>query len=124
MINDLADHIETLGTRCNIGTFSDTYNDMTMLEWKAGIQPSYQLGERGSFQRRPFLQVIVRDEDYIKGLSLSNDIITLLEETHGEYGGDTIISIIHNGEILGQGRDDKKRWRFLMNFTIRTIGGN
>lgn len=125
MINDIADYLELLGVgTCAIGTFSDARDDVMMLEWKAGIQPSYSLGRRKSFQRRPFLQVVVRHEDYNLGDDIANKVVEAMESIHGEYDDEIIISAIHNGEILGQGRDTKMRWRFLMNFTLRTIGGN
>lgn len=121
MIKELVNYVEEVTTdlRVGVGMFSDTYNEAVVLNWKGGIQPTNSIGKYESYQRRPFLQIIVRSESFDNADTQAYNIFKHMEKLHGEYGGEYIISCIQSGEVLNRGRDTKNRWEFLMNFTLR-----
>lgn len=120
MIDSLVEYLQPFLTesRVGIGMFSDTYDESTVLNWKSGIQPTYSLGNRDPYRRRPFLQVIVRSKSFSKVDEESSIVVKELQRLVGTFGDETILACTHTGEKLNRGRDTKNRWEFLMNFTL------
>ena len=112
----IGDHIdEKLGVTMSAYGQLPSEGNVILYNFKAGIKPSYALGRSNSYRRRPFLQVIVRNESYDKALDIANVVTKELERLHGEKG---ILSITATTDILEYGRDKDNNYNFLMNFIL------
>lgn len=112
-----------LGEDTRYGQIPDEPNNVVMLNYKSGISPTYVMGQDISDRRRPFVQVITRNEDYFEGMNRANEVRELLEALHGTHSDYFIVSVIATSEILEQGRDDKNRYSFLDNYIVNVVGG-
>lgn len=111
--------IETeVGVKVNYGQIPDEPSDLVVLNYRSGISPRYTFDRRKAFIRRPFLEVLVRNENYFKGMKIADDILHELEHITGQLDDVFIIKISPTSDILVHSRDEQNRYKFLVNFLI------
>ena len=117
LIENIGNHLDNVLKidECRYGQMPADINNVVLLNFKSGVKPTYVFDRDNSLRRRPFLQVIVRNEDYFEGLKRVNDVFKELERLHGVHG---ILSITSTSDILEYGRDSKNNYSFLTNFIL------
>lgn len=110
---------ENLSGEIQYGQMPDSPDNVTLLNFYSGNNPTRSLGKTKPMIRQPQIQVRVRNKSYFNSVSLIDKHIETLQSISGEYGNKDIMKISQIGDIMPLGRDSKGRYEFTINFTIQ-----
>ena len=108
-----------LSGKVQYGQMPDEPDNITLLNFYGGNNPTRSLGKAKPMIRQPQIQVRVRNKSYFNSVSLIDKHIETLQSISGEYGNKDIMKISQVGDIMPLGRDTKGRYEFTINFTIQ-----
>lgn len=120
MGEDIKTLLTEITTDIKIDDMPDEIDNVLCIYHTGGSNPEYEFGKQNPAFENPTFQVRIRHKDTSTALQWSDSVKNILSGlTEQNINGNRYLAIFQQSDILGLGRDEKKRSKYSINFKVQ-----